>query len=84
MTSVEVNGERVAIANVGGQYYAFSDACTHRGCSLGSSELTDNVVTCVCHGGQFDVTTGEVVSGPPFDPVQTYPVAVEGDNLSIS
>ena len=83
MTAVDLNGERVAIANVDGKYYAFSDACTHRGCSLSASELAGTVVTCVCHGGQFDVTSGDVVGGPPPEPIKTYPVAVDADNLSI-
>ena len=31
-TRVEVDGESVLIANVGGTIYAISDTCTHRAC----------------------------------------------------
>ncbi len=83
MTSVEVDGEPVTIANVEGSFYAFSETCTHRGCSLTEGELAGKVVTCDCHGGQFDVTSGEVVGGPPDQPLQTFPVSVSGGDLNI-
>ena len=34
ITAIDVRGIRVAVANVGGTYYAFDDACTHEQCSL--------------------------------------------------
>ena len=83
MTSAEVDGEPVTIANVGGSFYAFNETCTHRGCSLTEGELAGNVVTCDCHGGQFDVVSGEVVDGPPDEALQTYQVSVNGGDLTI-
>ena len=58
---IDVEGEPVAVANVDGQLYAFSDTCTHRGCPLSDGELSGTVITCACHGGQFDVTNGKEV-----------------------
>jgi nitrite reductase/ring-hydroxylating ferredoxin subunit len=60
-----VSGNRVAIARVGGAFYAFGDTCTHQGCSLADGELEETTVTCPCHGSQFNVTTGDVLRGPP-------------------
>ena len=34
VTAVDVQGTRIAVANVGGTYYAFDDECTHEQCSL--------------------------------------------------
>jgi nitrite reductase/ring-hydroxylating ferredoxin subunit len=82
--SFDLNGESVAVANVGGAFHAFSDTCTHRGCSLSEGNLEGNVVTCFCHGGQFDVTNGEVVGGPPPEPVKTYATSVENGNVVIT
>jgi nitrite reductase/ring-hydroxylating ferredoxin subunit len=65
---------RIAVANVGGVLHAFDDTCTHRGCSLSEGDLDGPVVTCPCHGGEFDVRTGEVLGGPPPGPVRTYRV----------
>jgi nitrite reductase/ring-hydroxylating ferredoxin subunit len=83
MRPFEVGGRRVAVARVGGTFHAFDDVCTHRQCSLAEGDLEDSTVTCPCHGSQFDVTTGAVLNPPATEPVETYPVRVEGDALQI-
>ena len=79
----EVSGARIAIARAAGSVYAFGDTCTHLGCSLAEGSLGGTIVTCPCHGSQFDVTTGDVVRGPAREPVGSYPVRLEGDALRI-
>lgn len=74
---------KVSVANVGGTFYAFDDTCTHQGCSLASGDLEGTTVTCPCHGSQFDVRSGEVLEGPAEDPVATWAVEIEGDDLSV-
>jgi nitrite reductase/ring-hydroxylating ferredoxin subunit len=76
LLAIDVDGHRVAVANVDGRLFAVGDSCTHRGCSLSEGDLSGTVVTCPCHGGQFDVTSGEVVAGPPRVATPTYPVQV--------
>jgi 3-phenylpropionate/trans-cinnamate dioxygenase ferredoxin component len=78
-----VGGEDVAVANVGGTLHAFSDICTHMGCLLTEGDLEDAIVTCSCHGSQFDVTSGDVVSGPATEPVQSFEVSADGGELKI-
>ena len=79
----EVGGEEVAIANVDGTFYAFNDVCTHAMCSLAEGDLDDTTVTCACHGSRFDVTTGDVLGGPATEPVSSYDVTVEGDDIQV-
>jgi nitrite reductase/ring-hydroxylating ferredoxin subunit len=45
-------------------FHAIHDRCSHRGCPLSDGEIDGHVVTCACHGSQFDVTDGSVVRGP--------------------
>jgi nitrite reductase/ring-hydroxylating ferredoxin subunit len=84
MTIIEVDGEEVALANVGGEFFAFSNTCTHRGGPLGDGILTGDLVECPFHAGQFNVRTGAVVAPPPSEPVQTYAVRVDGDDISVA
>ncbi|MEA2682088.1 MAG: catalase [Chloroflexota bacterium] len=72
MRAVEVGDARVAVANVDGTLRAFQDTCTHRGCSLTDGTLSGGIVTCPCHGSQFDVGTGEVVRGPASERLATF------------
>jgi nitrite reductase/ring-hydroxylating ferredoxin subunit len=83
LVRIDVDGTPVTVANVDGRLFAIGDQCTHRGCSLSEGELSGNVITCACHGGQFDVTTGEVVDGPPREPTPTYAVQVTGDEFRV-
>jgi nitrite reductase/ring-hydroxylating ferredoxin subunit len=84
IVAVDVRGMRIAVANVGGRYYAFDDACTHEQCSLTEmGELAGTTLTCTCHGSEFDVSTGKVLAPPATVPVKVYATRVEGDTLHI-
>ncbi len=79
----EFQGSHIAIGNVGGSFYAVDDACTHMGCPLSDRPLDGTTALCHCHGSQFDVTNGEVVTGPARRPLPSYPVEVVGDDLMV-
>jgi nitrite reductase/ring-hydroxylating ferredoxin subunit len=83
LAAFDVGAERIAIARVAGDYYAFGDTCTHLACSLAEGELEEQTVTCACHGSQFDVTTGAVLRGPAREPVKSYAVRVQDDALQV-
>jgi nitrite reductase/ring-hydroxylating ferredoxin subunit len=83
LAAFNVSGNRIAIASVGGAFYAFGDTCTHQGCSLAEGTLEGTTVTCPCHGSQFDVTTGDVLHGPAREPVRSYPVRLESGALRV-
>ena len=83
MRVFDVDGTKVAVAAAGGRLYAFDDACTHMGCSLGGGKLENTTVTCPCHGSQFDVSSGAVIRGPAQRPVRSRSVEAEGDELRI-
>jgi glycine betaine catabolism B len=63
MIAVEVDGEKICLANANGKYYAIGNMCTHMGGPLAEGKLEEHVVQCPWHGSRFDIRTGEVV-GP--------------------
>lgn len=78
----EVAGRRIAVANADGLFFAIDDSCTHEQCSLAEEgTLEGTVVTCGCHGAQFDVTTGAVLAPPAPEPVTAYRLRVDNDDL---
>lgn len=79
----EVGGVRIAVANVEGTFYAFGDTCPHAGCSLAEGDVDGTIVTCPCHGSEFDVTSGKLLRHPAVESVKSYPVRVEQGALSI-
>jgi nitrite reductase/ring-hydroxylating ferredoxin subunit len=83
LMAFDVGGVRIAVANVGGMLHVFGDTCTHLQCSLAQGRLDGTVVTCACHGSQFDVTTGNVLRGPAQEPVRSYAARVENEALQV-
>ena len=84
MLIVEIEGEEIVLANVDGQIYAFGNGCTHRGGPLGEGLLEGDEVECPFHQGRFNVKTGEAVQEPPTEPVPTYQVQLDGDDVKVA
>ncbi len=84
MLIVDVEGEEIVLANVDGQIYAFANGCTHRGGPLGEGLLEGDEVECPFHQGRFNVKTGEAVQPPPTEPIPTFQVRVDGDDILVA
>lgn len=78
---VEFGGERVAIFNVDGTYYAISDACPHAGGPLSEGYVEDGKVVCPWHGWCFDLDPTKCE--PPSDMVCRYRVHVENGSIQL-
>jgi nitrite reductase/ring-hydroxylating ferredoxin subunit len=84
LASFNAGGVRIAVANADGRLFAIDEFCTHEECSLVEEGTLDGtVVTCGCHGAQFDVTTGQVLAPPAFEPVKVYPLRVEQGEIVV-
>ena len=60
--------ERVVVTQPArGTYRAFSAVCTHVGCIL--NQISDGTINCPCHGSEFKITNGAVVTGPAPRPL---------------
>lgn len=64
-----------------GTFKAFTATCTHQGCTVGSPK--DGVITCPCHGSEFDATDGSVKQGPAGAPLQEFTVRLQGDGIVV-
>lgn len=62
--SAEADGTPVLLARHDGRIYAIHDRCGHRGCMLSDGDLDGHVITCSCHGSQFDIRDGTLLRGP--------------------
>ena len=79
-----VNGKEILIINVGGNFFAVGDTCTHAGASLSEGKLAGTTVTCGWHGAKFDCKTGNLEKFPAkINNLQSYKVIVESDDVII-
>ena len=81
--AVEVAGNKLALFNVDGTFYAIGDTCTHRGGPLSEGTLEGSTVICPWHGANFDVCTGKNLTPPAPAEVMSYNVRVAGDDVEI-
>jgi 3-phenylpropionate/trans-cinnamate dioxygenase ferredoxin subunit len=81
---VVVSDRRIALCNVGGEFFAIDDICTHDGGPLDQGELESDVIECPRHGARFNVKTGKVLALPAVKPLNTYPLKVEGNEIRVA
>jgi 3-phenylpropionate/trans-cinnamate dioxygenase ferredoxin component len=77
-----VEGKAIALANIGGKFYAINNTCLHRGGPLGQGLLEGEVVTCPWHAWQYDMTTGKVVQNPSVG-VDCYATELRGQDVFV-
>jgi 3-phenylpropionate/trans-cinnamate dioxygenase ferredoxin subunit len=71
----------VGVYNLGGEYFALEDRCSHDDGPLceGDFDCDDGVAICPRHGANIDIRSGRALTLPAVEAVQTYPVhVVEG------
>ena len=83
MKEYKVSAKTLVLVKIEGDYLAFDSLCTHAECPLAGGYLDGTTVTCYCHGAQFDISSGEVLSPPATSPLQTYKVKLEGDDILV-
>jgi nitrite reductase/ring-hydroxylating ferredoxin subunit len=64
MKAVDLNGRELVICNCDGTFRAIDRRCGHMNSPLEMGTLDGTILTCAMHCAQFDVTSGEVLSGP--------------------
>jgi len=80
---VTLGDDDIALYNVGGEFFATTNVCTHDEAYLSDGELFGHVVECPLHGARFDVRTGKVLSLPAVYPLKTFEVRVEDGKVQV-
>lgn len=62
-----------------GDFKAFSAVCTHMGCIV--NQISNGTIDCPCHGSQYSIKDGSVVSGPAPSPLPAESVKVSGNSI---
>ena len=84
MKKISVNGKDIVVANIGGDYFAINDTCTHASASLSEGKIEDSTIICDWHGAQFDCKNGKLIKFPAkINDLEVYNVIVEEDNILI-
>lgn len=64
-----------------GEFKAFSAICTHLQCLV--DRVAGGTIDCPCHGSEFSVKNGSVVSGPAPSPLPAQKIKVAGGKIKL-
>lgn len=78
---VDVDGTAVVVFNLGGEFFALEDVCTHDGGQLTGGCVEGEEIVCPRHGARFAIRTGDALTAPAFEPTLRFPVKVEGGRV---
>ena len=75
----------ILVVNCEGQLYAIEDRCSHDDGDLAEGELYPDrcAIECPRHGALFDLKTGKPLTLPAYQAVETFPVKVDGDTITL-
>ncbi len=73
----------VMLVRTGGETYALSDRCSHRGGSLHEGEIQDGTVTCPLHQSVFELRDGALIHGPAAYPQPSWDVRARAGRIEV-
>jgi 3-phenylpropionate/trans-cinnamate dioxygenase ferredoxin subunit len=77
------NGKEICVARVGNEVFAIEDNCSHQDAALSEGEQNGYKIECWLHSAEFDLRTGDALTPPASQPVKTYSVSVDGNNVVV-
>jgi len=77
------SSEKVVVTQpTAGEFKAFSAVCTHMQCLV--DKVASGTIDCPCHGSEFSVKNGSVVSGPAPSPLPAQAIKVTGGKIKLA
>ncbi|MGH8279235.1 MAG: Rieske (2Fe-2S) protein [Gammaproteobacteria bacterium] len=80
---IEVNGSDVALFNLGGEYFAIEDICTHDGGDISGGWVEGDRAVCPRHLAEFSIRTGQALKAPAYEGVHSFPTRVRNGVVEV-
>lgn len=82
--AVEVEGKRIALFNMDGEFFAIEATCAQHRAPLEKGVIQERSLHCPWHGVAFDVQRGICSAFPTASSAATYQVKVEGTDILLA
>ena len=75
----------VGVYNLDGEFFAIEDRCSHDDGPLCEGDFDEETGVAICprHGANFDIRSGRALTLPAYEPVETFPVRVDGGRVKV-
>jgi len=81
--SVEVEGVNILISNTEEGFFAVKDLCSHAFTPLCGGYIQGTLISCPLHGAVFDLKTGEAMSPPAYEDIETFEIEIDGTSINL-
>jgi 3-phenylpropionate/trans-cinnamate dioxygenase ferredoxin subunit len=82
--SLVFDDRAVLLLRIGDEFHAIEDICSHDGQPLTDGKLVGTSIECPRHAARFDVCTGRPLCMPAIEPIATFAVRVQGNDILLS
>jgi nitrite reductase/ring-hydroxylating ferredoxin subunit len=82
ITLIELGRNKIAVARMNGELYAFNGVCPHSAGPIHRGEVEGTVVTCPLHGWRFDVRDGGRELHD-YRPLKIYEIKIEDGEVHV-
>lgn len=79
-----VAGREILLCNIGGDFYAVENRCSHLGKPLAGGRLIGTTLTCPFHSAPFDVRDGTAKGFPASRPIRCFATRVRGEVIEVA
>ncbi len=80
---VEIKGRSIAVFNLGGEFYAMDDLCTHEEGPLSEGFIEGEEVECPWHAARFNIKTGKALCEPAYEDQPMFNIRVVDGDLEV-
>jgi 3-phenylpropionate/trans-cinnamate dioxygenase ferredoxin subunit len=80
---LDVEGVQIAVFNLGGEFHAIEDVCTHDGGTLTGGAVEGDQIVCPRHGARFCIKSGDALTAPAFEATAKFPLRVEAGQIEV-
>lgn len=81
---VRAGGREILIVHHQNQLFAVEDRCSHARQPLACGRVKYGWIACPAHGARFDLATGEALTGPATEPIETFALRVVQQRIEIA
>ncbi len=81
---ISLGNKDVCVARIGEEVFAVADMCTHSEASLSEGDISNYKIECWLHCAEFDLRSGEAMTPPAVEALETFEVRRDGDTVTIS
>ncbi len=81
---IQVAGVSILLCNSEDRIFAIANHCSHAQESLICGRIKWGWIACPAHGSRFDLETGASMNPPATEPIETFPVRINGNMIEIA